>query len=124
VHELSVATELYAACRDEIALRGGGVLASVTVDVGELSAVEPDLLRFAWEAVVAETADGGAALEVCWCSARQTCPACGPVAERQPGTWLRLCPHCEAPLLVEGGRELDIVRLEFDSESVTEESLA
>ncbi|MHC4948648.1 MAG: hydrogenase maturation protease [Planctomycetota bacterium] len=121
MHELSIATELYRACRAEIEGRGGGRLEVVRIAVGELSAVEPDLLRSAWPAVTHGGPDAEATLEIDWHPARQTCPTCGPVAERQAGTWLRLCPACERPLIVEGGRELDIVRIEFEPAVPAEE---
>ena len=122
MHEMSVAIELHRACRAEMEARGGGRLESVAVAVGELSAVEPDLLRFAWDAITSGEADAGAALEIEWRAARQRCEACGPLEERQPGTWLRLCPHCEAPLLVEGGRDLDILTIGYEPATSTEEA--
>ncbi len=116
MHELSVATELYRQCRDEIARRGGGCLLGVQIAVGELSAVEPDLLKYAWEAVTAEGSDKDAELEIDWKRVRQVCAACGEVDERQDGGWLRLCPDCDQVLALEGGRELDILTLTFDDQ--------
>ncbi len=116
MHELSVATELYRACRTEVEAQGGGRIALVSVDIGELSGVEPRLLNYAWSGVVAGGADAGAQLEQRWCAARQRCAACGPVADRQPGSWLRLCPTCALPLVVEGGEELEIRSIEFEDE--------
>ncbi len=114
MHELSIATEVYRSCRAEIDRRGGGTLEQITAVVGELSGVEPRLLVYAWEAVVAGGPDEGARLAVQWRPARQRCPGCGPVAEHQPGTWLRLCPGCSRPLLVEGGDELDILSIGYE----------
>lgn len=88
--------------------------------VGELSAVEPELLQFAWQAVTTGTPDEGSRLEVEWRPARQTCLKCGEVAERGAGSWLRLCPRCESPLRVEGGDELDILHLSFTPDDVQE----
>lgn len=85
--------------------------------VGELSAVEPDLLQFAWEAIVADTEDADVTLEIRWCPARQSCPSCGEVAGEGIG-WLRLCPHCQGFLDVTGGDELDIVELRYQPEDV------
>ena len=113
VHEMGVAAEVYRIARDAADARGGGPLESVTVVVGELAAVEPDLLEFAWQAVVAGGADADARLVVDWRRARQLCEACGDVPERAPGSWLRLCPRCERPLAVQGGDELDVARVAF-----------
>ena len=68
--------------------------------------------------------DEGAQLEVRWCPTRQVCRACGEVAERQPGTWMRLCPRCSLPLDLEGGRELDLVRVSFQAEPTVKEVVA
>jgi hydrogenase nickel incorporation protein HypA/HybF len=113
MHELSLVTEVHRACRARVDAQGGGRLEHVTIAVGELSAVEPDLLAFAWEAVTAGGPDAGAVLEVEWRPARQTCADCGEIAERAPGSWLRLCPRCQQPLYIEGGDELDILRFSF-----------
>jgi hydrogenase nickel incorporation protein HypA/HybF len=113
MHELSLATEIYRTCRASVDARGSGRLDSVRVAVGELAAVEPELLAYAWEAVVAGGPDAGAELEVEWHPARQICATCGEVAEREPGRWLRLCPACGQPVRVEGGDELDVIRLSY-----------
>jgi len=113
MHELGVASEVLRVCR---ASAGSGCarLERVTLAVGELSAVEPDLLRFAWEAATAGSPDAGAVLEIEWRPARQVCEACGDIAERATGSWLRLCPRCERPLRVEGGQELDVLHLSYE----------
>ncbi len=113
MHEMGLAMAIYDTCRAAVAGEGPGRLEWVRVAVGELAAVEPELLRFAWEALTEGGPDAGSALEVEWRPARQRCPRCGDVAERSTGTWLRLCPACESPLQVEGGDELDVLRLSF-----------
>lgn len=114
MHEIGIATETYRLCRE--GLSGGNAmrLVRVRVAVGELSAVEPDLLRFAWTAVTAGGADEGCELDIEWCPARQFCAACGEIRERGAGSWLRLCPECGDPLRVEGGDELDLLRVEAE----------
>ena len=109
MHELSVAQELMRLCQQR--LPPGQSLATVRIAVGELASIEPDLLRFAWQAVVAGTRHAEAGLDVVWHAARQSCGACGDVAERQPGSWLRLCPRCQQPLQVIGGDELDLLEV-------------
>lgn len=102
-------------CRTAVAKHGGGRLEEVRVAVGELAAIEPDLLRFAWEAVVAAGPDAACRLEVEWRPARQLCASCGEEKPRAAGSWLRLCPDCGQPLQIEGGDELDILHVSFVS---------
>lgn len=117
MHELSVATALLDTCREELRTRGGTRIESARVAVGELSGVEPDLLAHAWDAVLAGTPSAGARLDIEYVPVRQLCPDCGAIEDRQPGTWLRLCPTCAAPLRLEGGDELDLVELAFQTET-------
>jgi Zn finger protein HypA/HybF involved in hydrogenase expression len=46
--------------------------------------------------------------------ARQTCRACGEIAGRAPGSWLRLCPRCGDALMVSGGDDLDVLKVVFE----------
>lgn len=120
MHELSVAMALHRACREE-AQGPDERIVLVRVQIGELAGVEPDLLEFAWSACIQDSGDEGARLEIEYLAAKQVCARCGPIEERQPGTWLRLCPYCEDPLRVEGGDELDIVALSFEEAALTEQ---
>lgn len=113
VHEVGLAAEILRIARDAAEVRGGGRLESVTVVVGDLAAVEPDLLEFAWTAVVGGGPDEGARLIVDWRPARQLCDSCGDVPERAAGSWLRLCPGCGNPLAVKGGDELEVRTIVF-----------
>jgi len=115
VHELGIATEILRSACAELEPRGGGRLTRVGVRIGELEAVEPPLLQYAWQALTADGEHAGARLVVEWVPAVQSCPSCGDVRERQPGSWLRLCPHCERPLRVRGGRALELREVRFDS---------
>jgi len=103
---------------------GPGRLEEVRVAVGELSAVEPELLRFAWEAVTAGGTDAGSRLEIDWRPARQTCAQCGEVPVHETGGWLRVCPRCGAPLRIEGGTELDILQVSFTPDGEGEDGSA
>jgi hydrogenase nickel incorporation protein HypA/HybF len=114
MHEMGLAIEIRRIAREAVASRGPGRIEIVRIAVGELSAVEPDLLEFAWEAAVAGTEDSASRLEVDFRPARQTCRACGEIAGRAPGSWLRLCPHCGDALTVSGGDDLDVLRVVFE----------
>ena len=113
MHETGVAVEIYKASLDAARGYGPGRLERVKVALGELSAVEPELLGYAWEAVVAGTPDEGCALEVEWHPSRQHCPRCSQDKPRMPGSWLQVCPDCGELLAVEGGKELDLLQLSY-----------
>ncbi len=113
MHETGVAIEIYRASLQASEAYGPGRLEHVRVAVGELSAVDPELLAYAWEAVVAGTRDEGCPLDVAWQRARQSCAACGQDKERAEGSWLPVCPDCGEFLTVEGGRELDLLQVSY-----------
>jgi Zn finger protein HypA/HybF involved in hydrogenase expression len=110
---MEVAAEIYRIARGSADDRCGGPLDSVTVAIGDLVAVDPDLLESSWKATVEGTADAGARLIVDWRAAKQVCLQCGEIRERVPGIWLRLCPHCEQPLAVSGGDEREVRTIAF-----------
>ena len=113
MHEMSIAMEIYEICSQSVASRRPGRLTVIRLAVGELSAVEPELLHYAWEALTAETPDAGSRLEIDWHPAVQVCPECGVLGKDKTGGWIPLCPDCLKSLRVEGGDELDIVEVTF-----------
>lgn len=110
---MGIALEIHRICCDAVQSHGAGRIETVRVAVGELAAVEPDLLGFAWEAVVVDTPHAGSRIEVVWCPATQRCARCGEIKERVEGSWLRICPDCGLPLEVTGGNELDVLEVSF-----------
>jgi hydrogenase nickel incorporation protein HypA/HybF len=118
---MGIALDIYRICRETVRAHDGGRLQSVRVAIGELAAVEPELLAFAWEAALAGEEDAGAELRIDWCPALQQCASCGEVKERAPGSWLRLCPDCGQPLQVSGGDELDVLEVTFAQEEPSSE---
>lgn len=111
MHELSLASEIHRACRSRLAAGDARRLVRVRVAVGDLAAVEPDLLRYAWTAITASGPDAGAELVVEWRPASQRCESCGARPERPPGSWWPACPRCGQAMRIEGGDALDL--LEF-----------
>ena len=108
---MGIALEIHRVCREIVVENGGGRIDSVHMAVGELAAIEPDLLRFAWDAVVTDGPDAGARLEITWCPARQHCFGCAEDKQRSEGSWLRICPDCGLPVEVSGGDELDVLEV-------------
>ncbi|MCK5378961.1 MAG: hydrogenase maturation nickel metallochaperone HypA, partial [Acidobacteria bacterium] len=109
-------------CREAVADYGPGRLDTVHLAIGELSAVEPELMSYAWEAVTVDTPDAESSLKVRWCPAIQRCSTCGVIEGRVEGSWLRLCPNCSMALEVTGGDELDIESIQFTTDDDGEPS--
>jgi len=113
VHELSIAQSILAGTRTALTPYPGARVERVRVAVGELTAIEPELLRFAWEALLDGTPDAGCVLDVEWRPARQSCPACGVPRQRPEHGWLMACEECGGALRIEGGQELDLLQVSF-----------
>lgn len=110
---MSIAAEIQRIGRTAIEREGAGRLESIKVAIGEMTAVEPRLLVYAWEALTRGGPDEGSLLEVEWRPARQFCALCGESKTRGVGSWLRLCADCGMPLKVEGGSDLDVLEVRF-----------
>lgn len=114
MHEMGIAMEIRTMSRSIVAGRGPGRIEAVKVAVGELAAVEPELLQHAWAALTRGGPEEGSRLEVEWRPARQRCATCGESKARAAGSWLRLCPDCGMALRVEGGDDLDLLEIDFN----------
>ncbi len=108
MHETAIALAILDAARRAVAPRGGGRIQRVMVAIGELASVDPDLLRYAWEAT-----GEAAKLEVQWCPVSRFCPRCSEEKLESRGSWMQLCAECDTPLSGQGGRELDLLTVEF-----------
>lgn len=113
VHEASIALSILDTACTYV---GNGSLKSIRLAVGELSAVEPELLRFAWEAVTQGSCHQGSSLEIDWCPARQFCSNCGVEKDRIKAGWELYCDVCRRPLEIRGGRELDLLEISYIEE--------
>lgn len=112
MHELSLAQDILRGCERQLG-DPPGCIERVRLAVGELAAVEPELLVYAWEALTAGGPHAGAVLDIEWRPARQRCDACGEFRERTSGTWLPVCLQCGEPLRIVGGQDLDVLELTF-----------
>lgn len=114
MYELSVAQELYCRSRaraDQLAVTR---LECVRVAVGELAAINPELLRAAWKFVTSESADRDVSLEIVPVAAREVCPQCGAIPEKP--AHLLFCERCKCHMRVESGEEIDLLEIRFQQE--------
>ncbi|MBL9214966.1 MAG: hydrogenase maturation nickel metallochaperone HypA [Opitutaceae bacterium] len=88
-------------------------VARIVLRIGDLSGVEPDALRFAFEALAPRTRAAGAELAIERVPARAHCRGCGADFAVGAGFIFR-CPGCgDLSGDVIAGRELELRRIEF-----------
>jgi hydrogenase nickel incorporation protein HypA/HybF len=116
VHELSIASAIVEAVQGEVAKRGSAHARRVAVRVGEFSAVDPDSLRFAFDALIRDTPLLDLILEIEVCPLRFRCRDCGECVTASE--WIEICPSCGSRGVDRvGGDELDLAYLEMEYES-------
>ncbi|MGK2860121.1 MAG: hydrogenase maturation nickel metallochaperone HypA [Thermoanaerobaculia bacterium] len=95
----------------EAAARGALSVRALTVRIGELSGVEPELLKTAFETFVEKTICERAELRIIRVPVTWACPRCErPIAQ---GTFLQ-CPDCAVPATLRGGDEIILERIEME----------
>jgi len=111
MHEYSIVQALLARVEQEARTREARAVVALTVQIGELSGVEPDLLAAAWELIRERTLCAGAPMSIRSTPARWSCPSCG--GEIRRGTALR-CPECQVPARLTAGDEILLERIEME----------
>jgi hydrogenase nickel incorporation protein HypA/HybF len=91
MHELGIAQSVLEAVQAEAAKRSSKPV-KVGLRIGELSAVDPDALRFSFEALTVETDLQGLELEIEFCRRRHRCLECG--TEFDVKDFIFDCPQC------------------------------
>jgi len=113
MHEMSVAESLVAQIAEEVRRHGFRRVREVRVRLGALGHVEPEALRFCFDAVSRGTVAEGARLALETVAGEGRCPACGStvaLAERYD-----LCPACGAAHVeMTAGDELRLAELEVE----------
>lgn len=113
MHEMGIASSVLDAVRSESELHNGAKVHKVGVRIGELASVDPEALRFCFEALVSGTDLEPLELDLELCPRRNRCPRCGNVflvAEFQ-----FTCPECRfAGTEPVGGDELEFSYMEIE----------
>jgi hydrogenase nickel incorporation protein HypA/HybF len=111
MHEYSIVLSLLDQVADEAVRHQAQAVRSVRVRVGELSGVEPELIRSAFEIARAGTVCEAAELDLVVVEARWACPRCGKDLE-QPSALV--CPACGVPARLASGDDLILERLQLE----------
>lgn len=112
MHEYALVQNLLDQVGAQAAALHATAVRKVTVGMGELAGVNPDLFATAFETF---RAGGGvcqdAELSIHWVKARWVCSQCAHVIQR--GAVLR-CPNCGVPARLAAGDELTLERIELE----------
>lgn len=117
MHELSIAQSIFDAIQVEATRHPLARAKKVAVRIGELTAVDPDALKFAFEIMTRDTDLERVELEVEVCPRRQRCGLCG--AEFDVVGYELNCPKCgEQRTQCIGGDELELAYVDMDEREV------
>ncbi len=111
MHEYSIVQSLVNRVEAEAAARGATAVRALTVRIGELSGVEPVLLKTAFDTFVECSICAGAALTIIRVPVDWVCPRCERPIEQ--GAFLQ-CPECAVPATLRGGDEIILERIEME----------
>ncbi len=109
MHELALTESIVTRVSEHA---GGGRVRRVTLEVGRLTCVSPDAMRFCFDVVAEGTALEGAMLEIVEIEARARCRACG--AEFPRTTLWEPCPCGSDDIERLAGEELNVKEYELE----------
>lgn len=111
MHELSLAESVIRIVERKALEQGFSRVLTLTLEIGELAAVDEQALRFALEAVTRDTLAGEARIEITRAPGQAWCDACGDSV--RVSTRLDPCPDCGGHgLRVTGGDAMLVRQLE------------
>ena len=121
MHELSIASALVEKLFEFSAQHPDRTIIEVRLDVGELSHIEPEQLRFCYDSVTKETALDGSTLTIEKIRAMVNCPHCD--YRGRPDYWdealaiapviTMRCPRCGKAVDADQGHECAIKSVRF-----------
>ena len=115
MHEYSIVASIIDRVQREATLRGGTRVHRLHLSVGELSGVEIDLLKTAFETFRERTICEGAELSIDAVAASWSCPQC----ERAIASGAVLyCKSCKRPARMTQGDEIVLQRIEMEAPHV------
>ncbi|HXK57127.1 MAG: hydrogenase maturation nickel metallochaperone HypA [Gammaproteobacteria bacterium] len=113
MHEMSLCESILQVLEQSAADRGFARVRTVWLEIGQLSAVEPEAMRFGFEVVTRGSLAEGARLEIVELPGQAWCMQCAKTVRVQQR--FHACPDCGGrQLQVTGGEEMRIKELEVD----------
>jgi len=113
MHEMSICENILDILKEQARVQDFGTVKRISLEIGPLSGVEIEALKFGFDVVMRNSLADGAELEIVETQARATCLDCGAsgaIAERYDP-----CPQCGSHnLQVTSGEEMRIKELEVN----------
>ena len=117
MHEMGIANSILDGVAAEVRRRPGVRPLKVGVRVGELAGLDPDALRFAFEALTIDTPMAGLALDIEYRASRSRCRDCS--HEFEVRNFELLCPACRSLSTDRiSGDELEFAYLEIEEPEI------
>ena len=110
MHEYSIVQALIDRASEEARKRGAAIK-GLSVRIGTLAGVEPELLKIAYDTFRERTLCADASLDIRSVEALWQCPACG---HSFPSGAQLTCPRCKLPARLTQGDEIFLDRIEME----------
>ena len=113
MHEMSLAENVLQIIEDASRTQQFRRVRTVVLEIGALAAVEPEAMRFAFDAVMRGTLADGARLELIEITGQGRCADCAAMVEMDEP--LALCPQCgSGRVRVTGGDRMRVLEMEAE----------
>ncbi len=113
MHEMALAEGVLQIIEDTVRDQNCNKVETVWLEIGELSHVEPEAMRFCFEAVVKNTIAEGASLQIDRAPGRAWCHDCA--KEVHVSSLVAACPECKSyKLQVTGGEDMRVKEMEVN----------
>ena len=113
MHEVGVASGILKTVLDTAKANNATTVKEVGISIGALSGVEQHSLKFAFDAIKADTIAKDAEMIIENLPAIGLCAECG--KESTPETFYSMCSHCGSPTLeITSGKEFSISYIDID----------
>lgn len=113
MHEMALAEEVLQIVQLAAQREGFRRVHALWLEIGQLSSVEPEAMRFCFEAVARDSVAAGARLEIIAAAGAAWCEEC--LAPVELAAWGEPCPRCGGyRLRVTGGTQMRVQQMEAE----------